>query len=42
MKFDEPARRAGGNAKFMFGINFNRLTGIDQAGKVVMASARGM
>ncbi|PVH84027.1 hypothetical protein DL98DRAFT_528877 [Cadophora sp. DSE1049] len=40
--FDEPARRAGGNAKFMFGINFNRFTGIDQAGKVVMASARGM
>ncbi|KAH8765138.1 hypothetical protein BGZ57DRAFT_857273 [Hyaloscypha finlandica] len=38
--FDEPARRAGGNAKFMFGINFNRFTGIDQAGKVVMASAR--
>jgi hypothetical protein len=39
--FNDLGRRAGANANFMFGINFNALTGTDAAGQATMSEVSG-
>ncbi len=36
------ARKAGVNANFMYGINFNKVTGMNAAGAVTMQKANGV
>ncbi|RYP81601.1 hypothetical protein DL770_005852 [Monosporascus sp. CRB-9-2] len=40
--FNDLQKRAGANAEFMFGVNFNRFTGLGSAGLATMRTAKTM
>ncbi|RYP75285.1 hypothetical protein DL769_003840 [Monosporascus sp. CRB-8-3] len=41
-RFNNLQRRAGANAEFMFGVDFNKITGLGSAGSATMGTAKTM